>query len=314
MNIECVIDSKSEIGEGALWDHRAQRLWWVDIPKGHIYRYDPSSDSNETFEFGEPVGCVAPRESGGLVLAAKSGFWLYDPDTGERKAICDPESDIPENRFNDGGTDRQGRFWAGTMHDEKPSRPQGAFYRLDSTLQPGEEATKDPKTGGPLYKLDERFRISPEIHGFHTTNGLAFSPDGKTMYVAESHRNIRTVWAYDYDPSAGMPSGKRVFFDCHGQSARPDGATVDSDGCYWLAGIDGWQLLRITPRGELDRVVDMPIQRPSKPMFGGPSLDTLYVTSLGIGLDRPKTQPQAGGLFAITGLGVSGVPEVPFKW
>jgi len=291
ISINCVVDSQSTVGEGPLWDGAINRLWWVDIPHGVVYRYNPATGHNEHFVVDEPVGCMALRESGGLVLAAKTGFYYYNADTGEKTPIADPEADQPDNRFNDGGTDRQGRFWAGTMFDGdvKSNDPHGTFYRLDS---------------------DGRIFRGPD--GFFTTNGLAFSPDGKTMYFSESNASVRTVWKCAYDTIDGVPAEREVFLDTAGMPGRPDGGTVDTEGCYWMAAVSGWQVLRVTPQGQVDRIIDMPIERPSKPMFGGPDLKTLYVTSIGVGLSHGSTQPQAGGLFAVEGTGSQGVEEVPF--
>ena len=132
------------------------------------------------------------------------------------------------------------------------------------------------------------------------------------MYVSESHVDTRTIWAFDYDPETGMPDNRRVFVDTHDFAGRPDGGTVDADGCYWMAGVGGWQVMRFTPDGAVDLVIDMPVEKPTKPMWGGKNLDVLYVTSLKQGLDRSRPQPQAGSLFAITGLSAQGVPEVRF--
>ena len=289
VDISCVVDSRSAVGEGAVWDAREQRLWWVDIPNSAIYRFDPETGDNEDWDFGEPVGCLAVRERGGLVVAAKSGFSLFDPVSEKREAIADPEADKPANRFNDGGTDRQGRFWAGTMKDGGEPERAGAFYRLDPDLS-----------------------VHPGFDGIYTTNGLAFSPDGRTMYFSDSNVGVRTIWACDYDTDTGTPSNRRVFFDTREVAGRPDGGTVDADGCYWMAGVSGWQLVRITPQGAVDRVIEMPVERPSKPMFGGKNLDILFVTSIANGLTPGTEQPQAGGLFAVTGLGVQGLPETRF--
>ena len=290
MKIECVVDSRSELGEGAVWDVADQALWWVDIYGHKIHRFTPETGTNDGWDFGERVGCLTRRDRGGLIVAAESGFYTFDPDTGDKTAITDPEPNIEGNRFNDGGTDRQGRFWAGTMRDDGIKKPQGSFYRMDPDLN-----------------------VTAMMDGFYTTNGCAFSPDGATMYVAESHAEIRTIWAFDYDTASGTPMNRRVFVDTHDFAGRPDGGTVDSDGCYWMAGVGGWQVMRFTPDGKVDRVIDMPVEKPTKPMWGGPNLDTLYVTSLKQGLDPKRPQPQAGSLFAITGLGNSGVPEVRFS-
>lgn len=290
MNIECVVDSRSELGEGAVWDTQDQCLWWVDIMGALVHRFDPASGQDETWDIGEPVGSLAVRAQGGLVLATKSGFHLFNPQTGEKTAIADPEQDKPANRFNDGGTDRQGRFWAGTMQQDGDRQPVGSFYRLDPDLS-----------------------CHTMLSDITVTNGMAFSPDGKTMYASDTGAAVRTVWAFDYDTETGTPTNKRVFFDTNGMDGRPDGGTIDAEGCYWYAGVGGWQVVRITPDGVVDRVIDMPVEKPTKPMFGGRDLDVLYVTSLSQGLDPARPQPHAGSLFAITGLGVSGVPEVRFQ-
>ncbi len=291
MEITCVANTHSKIGEGAYWDDRAQRLWWVDIPAGLIHCYNPDNNENSTVEFGEPVGCLAVREQGGLVLATKSGFWFFDPDSGKRTAIADPEANIKLNRFNDGTIDQQGRFWAGTMRDGGEPGPYGSFYRLDPDLS-----------------------VTTWKNGYFTTNGLAFSPDGTKMYFSDTNRSVQTIWISDYDCDTGTPGEPRVFFDSNQVKGRPDGGTIDADGNYWYAGIDGWHLYQISPSSELVKTIELPMERPSKPMFGGPNLDIMFITSLGIGLSpsHDTEQPEAGGLFAIHGLGIQGLPQPRF--
>jgi L-arabinonolactonase len=284
--ITCVFEAGAEVGEGALWDVLEQALFWVDIPKGRLHRFDPASGENRTWEMGEPIGCLALRERGGAVVALQSGFHLFDFATGKKTPVIDPEADRPHNRFNDGATDRQGRFWAGTMRTGEPA-PDGAFYRLD------------PDLSCTRWQDD-----------FFTTNGLAFSPDGRTMYCSDSNSQVRTIWACAYDATTGVPGERRIFFDTREVAGRPDGGTVDADGCYWMAGVGGAQLVRLTPRGRIDRIIELPVERPTRPAFGGSNLDVLFVTSI-----RPSdgAQPLAGALFAVTGLGVQGVPEVRFR-
>ncbi len=290
IKIECVADTKSGIGEGAVWDVRTQSLWWVDIPAGLIHRFDPDTSQNQTWEWGEPVGCLALRENGGLVLATKTGFWLFDPESGERQHITNPEPDLPGNRFNDGTTDAQGRFWAGSMQD-------------DGT---------PPKRQGTVYCLDTDLTVKPWRTGMFTPNGMAFSPDGSRMYLSDSYPEVRQIWSFDYNQQTGEPGVEQTFFDTRAVNGRPDGGTVDEDGCYWQAGVSGWQLYRLSPEGEVLATIDMPVEKPTKPMFGGANLDVLYVTSIGMGLTKGSNQPFAGGLFAVTGHGTRGVPQTRF--
>lgn len=289
IEIRCIADTHAAIGEGAVWDDREQCLWWVDIPAGRVFRTDPVPGETRSYDWGEPVGCLAVRDSGGLVLATKSGFWFFDPETGARTAIHDPEPHLPNNRFNDGTTDPSGRFWAGTMKDGGAPEPLGSLYRLDPDLTV-------TRWRGALY----------------TSNGLAFAPDGARMYFSDSYPQVRRIWCCDYDAATGTPGAPDLYFDTASVAGRPDGATVDAEGHYWQAGVSGWQIYRISPQGAVVATIDMPVQKPFKPMFGGRNLDILFVTSIGAGLSDDARQPQAGGLFAITGLDVTGLPQTRF--
>jgi L-arabinonolactonase len=291
IEITCIVDSHSQIGEGVVWDVQTQRLWWVDIPAGLIHCTDAASGQTATRAFGQPVGSLALRRDGGLVLATKSGIWLYDWDTQEATQITDPEPHLSDNRFNDGTTDPAGRFWAGTMRDP-----------IDPALP----------ASGTFYRLDTDHVLTPWRSGIHTCNGLAFSLDGTRMYFSDSFPAVRSIFVCDYDIGTGTAGKPQLFFDTQNVAGRPDGGTVDADGCYWQAGVGGWQLYRITPDGRLDRTIDLPVERPSRPMFGGPNLDILYLTTLSEGTTKGTHQPNAGGLFALTGLGVQGVPQARF--
>lgn len=292
VEISTIVSAAERLGEGAVWDCEDQKLWWVDITGGLIHCYDPASGQNKEFSFGEPVGCIARRDGGGLVVAAKSGFWFFDPHTGHKTHILDPEADIPENRFNDGTVDPAGRFWAGTMKDGGTPEKQGRFYLLDTDLS-----------------------LSSMNKTVYTTNGMTFSPDGQTMYFSDSNKLTRSIWSCSYDIATGRPGPAELFFDTRQVAGRPDGGTVDAEGCYWMAGVGGWQIYRISPEGELLFTLDVPVEKPTKPMFGGQNLDVLYLTSIGFGLTEgtEDSQPDAGGLFAITGLGVAGLPQPRFK-
>jgi sugar lactone lactonase YvrE len=291
MQVDCVLDAKAALGEGAVWCEREQVLWWVDIEGRALRRFDPATGEDRAWALPKRIGCFSLRERGGAVVALEDGFHFLDLDSGALAAIVDPEADKPGNRFNDGTTDARGRFIAGTM-PMGPRAPVAAFYRLWPDL-----------------------RCEKLLDGFTVTNGTAFSPDGRTFYFADSEASVRTIWACDYDPDSGAIANRRVFVDTHGLAGRPDGGTVDALGCYWMAGVGGWQLVRFTPDGRVDRIVDMPVEKPTKVVFGGKNLDVLYVTSIGKGLTpgSEARQPQAGGIFAVRVPGVTGLPQPRFS-
>lgn len=291
IEVSCVLDAKARTGEGAVWDEREQVLWWVDIEAPNLRRFDPATGEDRAWPMPSRIGCFALREAGGFVVALHDGFHFFDTESGAFTAINDPEADKPNNRFNDGTTDSAGRFIAGTM-PLGPREPVAGFYRLNTDLS-----------------VDTLFT------GLRVSNGSTFSPDGRTFYFSDSEASVRSIWACDYEPESGAVGNRRLFVDTHGLPGRPDGGTVDAAGCYWMAGVGGWQLVRFTPKGEVDMVVEMPCEKPTKIAFGGADLDTLYVTSIGEA-PSPGTearQPQAGGLFALRVPGVQGLPPWRFR-
>jgi L-arabinonolactonase len=279
-------------GECPVWSAAEGCLWWVDIDAGHLNRLDPNTGSNTVLALNEPIGSFGMRRSGGFVLALKSGIWLSGADPAERTGLGNPEADRPHNRPNDGRCDRSGRFWYATMRD--PPDPSGA-------------------TGG-LYRVDAGGGVALMLDGLFVGNGIAFSPDGRTLYCAESLPAVRTIWAFDLDPDSGDLSNRRIFATTVETGGRPDGAAVDSDGCYWSCLIDGGKIARFTPAGKLDRVIEVPVPWPTMCAFGGPGLDTLYITSLrrtGARAAEWPPQPLAGSIFACRP-GVRGLPEPMF--
>lgn len=287
-DVACVLDCRSLLGEGPFWDVAEQRLYWVDIKGRRIHRFDPGSGVDETWATAEDVGSLAPREGGGLVVALKSGFYFYDLVQGRTTAAALAQGEPANNRFNDGKTDRQGRFWAGSM-DDGETLPTGGLFRL----QPGLACRK-------------------MVDGIICSNALCWSPDSRVMYYADSWK--RTVWAWDFDAATGDIDHRRVFLRIPDAEGIPDGATVDSEGFVWIAQWGGWRVARYDPDGRLARTIMLPVQQPTCPMFGGPGLDVMYMTSASIRLDAEARarQPQAGSLFAVDA-GVKGLPEVRFK-
>ena len=287
IEIHPIQQQKCILGEGSYWDHKRSTLWSVDIKSQLIFSYEPETQEHKKFHFGQQVSCAIPRKSGGLMLTSETGFHYFDPKSGHTEPLFDPESHIKSNRFNDAGVDRQGRLWAGTMCTDKTNlRKSASIYQYNSA----KIVLKGPGS-------------------FYTVNGIAFSPDGKTMYVSDTNANVQQIWSFEYDIDDGIPFNPRPFFNTKRFTGRPDGAAVDSAGCYWTAAIGGWALIRITPKGKIDMMLTLPVEKPSKPAFGGKNLDTLFVTTISENCCRESSQPLAGHTLAITGLGVSGLVD-----
>lgn len=288
MRIEVLVDCKTTLGEGPLWDVETQRLYWIDSFDGRVFRCTADGREIRAWDVPAKIGSMALRRKGGAVVSLANGFHFLDFDSGEVELIHDPEPDKPDNRLNDGKVDKQGRFLAGSM-DTQEAGPNGALYRLDPDLT--------------VTKLEE---------GIVVSNGPCWSPDGATFYFSDTWSNEISV--YDYDQATGTPSNKRRFAAFQWPDGVPDGATVDADGHVWSAVVYDGKLARFAPDGSLERVVEMPVKKVTSVMFGGPELDVLYVTSMAKPpLPRfPGDGVQRGSLFAIHGLGIRGLPEPRF--
>jgi sugar lactone lactonase YvrE len=285
-DIACVV------GESPLWCARRALWYWVDIPARTIWRFDPATGATRSWQTDEMVACIALDEAGDLVAGMESGIFhlrlAADGQTVDARRLATPAESMAGMRFNDGRCDRQGRFWSGTM-------------ALDGTHAPAV---------GKLYRYSAAQGLStPVVSGLVTQNGLAWSPDGRTMYLSDSHASRRVVWAFDYDIDSGTPSGQRVFVDMTQHPGRPDGAAIDVDGCYWTCANDAGQLHRFTPEGKLDRSVLLPFAKPSMCSFGGDDMKTLLVTSISAG--APAGDLLAGTVVMLDA-GVAGMPEQRF--
>ncbi len=275
------------LGESPVWCDREQALFWVDVRFKLIRRYAHATGKVDSWVMPEMVGSLALREKGGLVAALATAICFFDPKTGGVERIAAPEAHIPKRRFNDGKCDRQGRFWVGTMHD----------------------VTRE--TAGTMFRFDPDRSCNPIFGGVGCPNGLCFSPDGKTMYYADTSR--WRIEAFDYDPATGNATNRRDIVTLP-DGIGPDGATVDAEGFIWNAQYDGWRLARYAPDGRLDRIVELPVQRPTSCAFGGPNRDILYVTTALQWLkpEEVLAQPLAGGLLALD-VGVRGLPEARYQ-
>ncbi|WP_244817341.1 SMP-30/gluconolactonase/LRE family protein [Caballeronia sp. Lep1P3] len=278
---------RAAVGECPVWHAKDRALYFVDIPARRIVRCDVQAGTRTEWTLPEQVACFAFDSAGTLVAGMDTALYavtLHDAGEARLGKLAAPPFDAPGMRFNDGRCDRQGRFWAGTMVQ-------------DMSLA---------SAAGALYRYDARGVLSaPVVDGLVTQNGLAFSPDGRTMYLSDSHPTRRLVWAFDFDTETATPHDRRVLADLHHYAGRPDGAAVDADGCYWTCANDAGRLLRFTPQGKLDRAIELPASKPSMCAFGGDDLSMLYVTSI---VPASNATEHDGCVFAVRP-GVQGLPE-----
>jgi sugar lactone lactonase YvrE len=282
VKITCVADTKCLLGEGPVWDERAQVLYWVDIKVPAIWRLDPVTGTTKSWPMPHRVGAIALRANGGLIAAMKPGFAFIDLDADKVDIIAHPEPGMPDNRLNDGACDAMGRFWAGSM-DDRETNPTGHLYRLSAD------------------RSVARFEA-----GFIVTNGIRWSNDNKRMYFVDSV--ARTIWSYYFDLATGTPGQRRVFAQLTEADGYPDGLCVDAQDHVWGAHWAGSRLTRYRPDGAKERTIEIPAPNVTCCCFGGANLDTLYVTTARIGLsdDDLNAAPQTGGVFAVTGLDIKG--------
>jgi sugar lactone lactonase YvrE len=282
-DVELVLDAKANLGEGPVWDDRTGEVVWVDIMAHAVHRFDPRTGADRVADVGQPVGAVALRAGGGLVLALQDGFATL-ADDGSVEVIAPVEADRPDQRMNDGKPDRAGRFWAGTMSLQ---------------FTPGEST---------LYRLDADHLVTPMVTGMTLSNGLGWSPDDTTFYLTDT-MNYR-IDAYDYDAQSGTISARRRLIDFDRSSpAFPDGLAVDAEGYLWVAMYAGSAIRRYAPDGSLEREIRLPVSQPTCVAFGGPDYRDLYISTANQELDAAALarQPTLGGLFRFRP-GVAGLP------
>ena len=273
------------LGESPLWDERAACLWWIDIRQPAIRRLDPASGAVRSWPLPALVGSIALVDDGRLLVALPQQLALFDPTTGALHPFIEPPPMPPGHRFNDGRCDRRGRFWVGSIHN----------------------ITRDPE--GVLYCVEGR-SMRAVREGICIPNSLAFSPDGRTMYFADSLRY--EAYAYPYDEEHGQMGPQRVLATTT-PPGFPDGSTVDAQGFLWNAQFNAGCLVRYAPDGRVDRVVPVPVPRPTCCAFGGPDLDVLYVTTASQHMTPEELEalPLAGALLCLD-VGVRGMPEPRF--
>jgi len=280
MQPEVVVDCTCQTGEGPLWHPIEKRLYWCDIPRGHLLRYDPATGKHETCHEGDPIGGFTVQANGALLLLMADGAIRTWRD-GRVETLLESVPELVGNRYNDCIADPVGRVFCGSM-----STPQlaGRFYRLDTDMT--------------LTVIEQ---------GLGTPNGMGFAPEGSRLYHSDSNDRFRRIRIFDYDQSTGDLANPRLFLAAKPDEGKPDGLTVDAEGYVWSARWNGGLLIRYAPDAAEDRRFEFPAKKVSSVTFGGEDYTEIYVTTAG-GNDREHEGPLAGSLFRLK-LGIRGVPE-----
>ncbi|GAA3790139.1 SMP-30/gluconolactonase/LRE family protein [Sphaerisporangium flaviroseum] len=283
-------DGRATLGEGPLWDARIDALHWVDIVEGTVYTQAADAERPARIHVGAQVGCLGLTDDPHVLVAAmRTGWHLLDVRTGDRAFLADPEADRPACRFNDGSVDPAGRFWTGSLEDGE-TRREGRLYRLDAD--------------GAYTVVDE---------GFYCPNGIDWSPDGRWMYFVDSRDDV--IYRYAFDVESGEATARQVFADTSALPGIPDGLRVDAAGDVWCAFWDGAHVTRFTSGGAVAERVGVPVIRPTSIAFGGPRLQTMYITSASIGLTSSQLdmRPPAGAVLRHD-VDTPGRPSTPFRF
>jgi L-arabinonolactonase len=286
--IERALDADNHLGETPIWSVSDQALYWANCEQpSALERWSPATGERRTWAMPKRLGGFALKAGGGLVVVLADGLYELDDATGE-VTLRTPSPLPPHVALHETGVDRQGRLWMGAY---------------DHHWSPANRNSRD----GALCRLDAG-GLTPVVPGLSVANGLAFSPDGRTLYLADSPR--RRVEAFDLDPATGALTGRRLFLELPAGEGHIDGATVDAEGGYWLAVVGVGQLRRYRPDGSLDRTIALPFSNPTKPAFGGPELDVIYLTSTKLPITQPGVAGAElnGGLYAVRA-GVKGLEE-----
>ena len=287
MKLEIAARTNDSLGEGVIWNHEDNKLYWVDAFGPTLRRMDLVSSDIESWSMPEVIGSIVFDHRGTLVVGLESGYHRLRLEPFTLSPIHNPQ---PEDGiiFNDGKCDRAGRYFIGTMHRDFHVNA-GVLWRLDPDLT--------------CHRID---------HGITVSNGLAWSPDNRTMYLADTRKDV--VYAYDYEIETGSASNRRLFLSTEGRPGRVDGATTDAEGNYWAAMIHEGAVACFSPQGVELRRVDLPVAHPTMCTFGGPGLDRLFVATSRRFLDEAglRDQPLAGSMFVVDELDAKGLPETFF--
>lgn len=285
--LQVLFEYTGQLPECPTWSAQEHCLYWTDILENEIHRYHTASGKHDVIQFSEEVGCFAFREKGGFIVALRSGIYLTNPTGLITRKVCDNPNNPELARFNDGGTDREGRFYAGTFWG--PGDYNGALLcRVDNDLTP--------------------HVIGHDIHG---ANGLAFSKDNQWMYTSDTPN--RVIYRTPLDEQ-GEPGKREVFKRFSPGEGIPDGAAMDVEGCYWTALYDGYRIARLSPQGEIIEEHRLPVRCPTMVCFGGHEMKTLFITTTRENMDSAELarHPLSGAIFTLN-VEVAGLPKLKFK-
>ncbi len=292
--VTCVVPTGDWTGEGAVWHAGEKALYWVDINRCLIHRYDTGSKATRTWFFDEPPVTLALTDRADTLVVAIGGrLILWQPANDARADFAHPEGNWPKVRLNDGRADPAGNFWVGSMQNNVGEK--GETYPIDD------------KAAGRLFKVTADGSVSVEKTGIGISNTFCWSPDKSRFYFGDTLANTISVW--DYDEAGGSIANERPFFAGFDRGS-PDGSAMDSEGCLWNARYGGACIVRVSPAGKIDRVVEMPVENITTCTFGGPDLKRLYITTATGGSGAQAHY--AGGLFSLT-VEAPGLPENHFR-
>lgn len=287
--LHLVLPGEARIGEGPVWSAEERALYWTEIHGFRLHRLDTVTGETRSWPVKEKVASFALCEGGGLVASLHGGFALIDLDAERLIRLAEPFGPELEVHLNDGRCDRSGRhFWSGTLHEPR-TRKNGALFRLSG------DGVATEMAGGVI-----------------ASNGIAFSPDNRVLYYADSRGPV--IWAFDHDAATGSLAHRRLFATVPAGEGMPDGAAVDAEGCYWSARFMGHRIVRYRPDGKVEREIPMPVTNATMMAFGGADYRTLYITTGrgALGPEALAAEPWAGGILAMT-VDVPGLPEPRFK-
>lgn len=286
--VQTAFSIPSELGEGALWDPREQRLYWVDILLQKVHVYNPSNRSNLAYDVGQSVGTVVLTEDNRLLLGLRHGIGWLEPSTGELHLVADPESGKPHTRMNDGKCDPEGRFWVGSICE------------------------REPTFDGGLYCLGRDLSVTQKLDHIQCSNGLVWSKDGTRFFYIDTP--TQEIWGFDFAGTTGHITNKTVVATIPRNQGCPDGMTIDSEDHLWVALWDGGKVLRIDPAsGQIEEEIPVPARNITSVAFGGAAFDELYITTARVGMSEEQRRelPLAGSLFRVK-LPYHGVPATRF--